>query len=327
MTSRRDLLAAAALAATPGMAMAQPRTLQGPEFPDRPVRVIVPYAAGGGNDLLARIYGQKLTESLGQPFVVDNRPGGGAVIGSEAVIRAKPDGHTLLVHASGPVLWEKGATRPAYDRQADLTPIAILGRYAGMLLVKADSPFRSVADLVAWLRANPDRGNFSNGGTGFQLLGAFFAQRTGTKIESVTYRNSVEAVSALAAGDVTIAISDPGPAQAAIDAGRVRPLVVSSSRRVASFPDIPIMAEAGVPDLVVDYWIGLFGPAGLPPEVLRRLAEGVRQAAATPDVRQKLALASVEPGDLDPEAFRRAIVTNDAVWADVARRAGISLER
>ncbi|MCR0983357.1 Bug family tripartite tricarboxylate transporter substrate binding protein [Roseomonas populi] len=329
MTTRRVFMAGmgagGALLLRPGVAaaQAQPRA----EYPDHPVRIVVPYAAGGGNDLLARIYGQKLAEAFNQPFVVDNRPGASAVIGTEAVIRARPDGYTLVVHASGPVLAEKGAGKPAYDRQVDLTPIAVLGAFAGMVLVRADHPARSVAELVTWLRANPAKGNFGTGGTGFQLLGAYFAQRAGLSLEGVIYRSSADGVTALAGGDVTLAFSDPGPARAAIEGGRVRPLAVSSTNRLSGYPDVPTMVEAGFADFVVDYWIGLFGPAGLPPEVLRRLSGEVRRIAALPDVREKLALNSVEPSGLDPEEFRRAIIANDALWVAVAQRAGISLER
>ena len=328
MASRRALVAGLGLDALsrslPALAQARPGALA---YPDRPVRVVVPYAAGGGNDILARIYGQKLSESLGQPLVVDNRPGASAVIGTESVIRARPDGLTLLVHASGPVLFEKGAGKPAYDLQSDLVPIAILGTFPGMLLVRGDSPHRSMADLVAWLRANPSRANYGTGGTGFQLLGAYFAERAGLRLENIIYRSSAEGVTALAAGDVALALSDPAPARPAIEGGRARLLAVTSARRMAAYPDAPTMVEAGFPDFVVDYWIGLFAPAGLPEDILARLHDEVRRAAATPDVQQRLALNSVEPSGQDPQAFARTVKANADFWISVARQAGISLER
>ena len=328
MATRRALLTCIAAAGTASglPAFAQGRATPG-GYPDRPVRIVVPYAAGGGNDILARIYGQKLAEALGQPFVVDNRPGASAVIGTESVIRSRPDGYTLLVHASGPVLSEKGATKPAYDLQSDMTPIAVLGAFPGMLLVKGDSPHRTVGDLVTWLKANPGRANYGTGGTGFQLLGAYFAQRAGLTLENIIYRSSTEGVTALAAGDVALALSDPGPARAAIEGGRVRLLAVTSAHRMAAYPDVPTMVEAGFPDFVVEYWIGLFAPAGVPEEILRRLYDEVRRAAAMPDVQQRLALNSVEPDGKDPEAFRAAVKTNAEFWIAVARQAGISLER
>ena len=327
MATRRALMAAA-LAAPLAPSLSRPAAAQTRGgYPDRPVRIVVPYAAGGGNDILARLYGQKLAEALGQPFVVDNRPGASAVIGSEQVIRARPDGTTLLVHASGPVLFERGATKPAYDRAADLTPIAILGTFPGLIVVRADGPHRSLSDLVAWLRANPARGNYGTGGTGFQLLGAYFAQRAGLALEGVVYRSSAEAVTALTAGDLALALSDPGPAHPAIEGGRVRALAVTSAHRIAALPEVPTMAEAGIPDFVVDYWIGLFAPAGLPEEILRQLSGQVRRIAALPEIRQRLAGISVEPDDRDPEGFRRAVAETDALWQGVARRAGISLER
>ena len=328
MATRRALLTGLATGSA-GLALpalAQPRTTAG-GYPDRAVRIVVPYAAGGGNDILARIYGQKLSDALGQPFVVDNRPGASAVIGTESVIRSRPDGLTLLVHASGPILFEKGASKPAYDLTSDLAPVAILGAFPGMVLVKGDSPHRTVADLVTWLKANPDKANYGTGGTGFQLLGAYFAQRAGLKLENIVYRSSTEGVTALSAGDVALALSDPGPARSAIEGGRVRPLAVTSAHRMAAYPGVPTMVEAGFPDFVVDYWIGLFAPAGVPEDILQRLHEEVRRAAAMPDVRQRLALNSVEPSDEDPEAFRRTIKAKAEFWISVAQKAGISLER
>ena len=328
MASRRALVAGFGMGALspslPALAQTRPGA---PAYPDRPVRVVVPYAAGGGNDILARIYGQKLSEALGQPFVVDNRPGASAVIGTESVIRARPDGLTLLVHASGPVLFEKGASRPAYDLQSELVPVAILGTFPGMLLVRGDSPHRSVADLVTWLKANLSRANYGTGGTGFQLLGAYFAERAGLRLENIVYRSSTEGVTALAAGDVALALSDPGPARPAIEGGRARLLAVTSARRMPAYPDVPTMVEAGFPGFVVDYWIGLFAPVGLPEEVLQRLSDEVRRAAATPDVQQRLALNSVEPSGQDPQAFARTVKANADFWINVARQAGISLER
>lgn len=325
MATRRAFMAGAGGLALAPPALAQNRTAAA--YPDRPVRVVVPYAAGGGNDILARIYGQKLSESLGQPFVVDNRPGASAVIGTESVIRARPDGHTLLVHASGPVLSEKGVGKPAYDLQSDLVPIAVLGTFPGMLLVRGDSPHRSVADLVAWLKATPARANYGTGGTGFQLLGAYFAQRAGLTLENIIYRSSAEGVTALSAGDVSLALSDPGPARPVIESGRVRLLAVTSARRMAAYPEVPTMVEAGFPDFVVDYWIGLFAPAGLPEDILLRLHDEVRRAAAMPDVQQRLALNSIEPSNQDPQTFARTVKANAEFWINVARQAGISLER
>ena len=143
----------------------------------------------------------------------------------------------------------------------------------------------------------------------------------------MVYRSSAEAVTALSAGDLALALSDPGPANPALEGGRVRALAVTSAHRVAAYPDVPTMAEAGIPDFVVEYWIGLFAPAGLPEEILRQLAGQVRRIAALPEIRQRLAANSVEPDDRDPEGFRRAIAETDALWQGVARRAGISLER
>jgi len=329
MRTRRHLLATGGIAAlTLRAAPGSAQTAAG-EYPDRPVRVIVPFAAGGGNDTLARLYGQRLSELLGQPFIVENRPGAIGLIGATAAIRARPDGLTLVVHPSGPVLAEPGAARPPYDLATDLAPVAALGTFPALIVVAADSPHRSLADVIAWAAAHPDRGSFGTGGIAFRLTLEMLNQRAGTRLDYVAYRSSAEAVNAAAVGEVLLAISDPGPAMPAIEGGRVRVLAVMGPERLAALPQAPVIGDLGYPGLDSLSWIGLFAPAQTPTAIIERLGAAVRRAAAEPALQQRLAaLAVTAPSAAaGAEAFRAMVVADAARWQQVAATANISLVR
>lgn len=297
-------------------------------WPDRPVRIIVPYAPGGANDILARLYGQKLGGRLGQPFVVENRPGAQAIIGTEAAARAQPDGQTLLLGASGPIVFNPAtyATLP-YDPLRDLAPVSLLASFPLVLVAAAASPHRSVAELVAWARANPQRANYGASGAGFQLPTELFNQRAGTRFQYVAYRGSAESVNAAANGEVTIALVDTGPASVAIAAGRARALAVAAPDRVAAYPDVPTMAELGFPDVQATLWSGLFAPAATPRSILDRLQRECEAITALPEIRTRLAGLAMESGGLGPDGFRALIAREIGIWTAVARTAGIQLER
>jgi tripartite-type tricarboxylate transporter receptor subunit TctC len=325
MIDRRSLLgAAAALSAAP--AAAQHDEARG--FPDRPVRVIVPYAPGGANDILARLYGAKLSERLGQPFVVENRPGAQAIVGTEATARARPDGYTLLLGASGPIVFNPAtyATLP-YDSLKDLAPVSLLASFPLVLLVAASSPHRTVAELVAWAKANPERANYGASGAGFQLPTELFNQKAGTRFQYVAYRGSAESVNAAANGEVTIALVDSGPASVAISAGRARALAVTSAQRVPAYPDVPTMAELGFPEVEATLWSGMLAPAATPRPVLDKLNAECVAITAMPDIRERLKLLVMDPIGSDPDTFRGTIARQIDLWSGVARRANIRLER
>jgi tripartite-type tricarboxylate transporter receptor subunit TctC len=297
-------------------------------WPDRPVRLVVPYAPGGANDILARLYGQKLSERLGQPFVVENRPGAQAIIGTEAAARAQPDGYTLLLGASGPIVFNPAtyASLP-YDPLRDLAPVFLLATFPLVLVVAAGSPHRSVAELVAWAKANPQRANYGASGAGFQLPTELFNQRAGTRFQYVAYRGSAESVNAAANGEVTIALVDTGPASVAIAAGRARALAVAAPERVAAYPDVPTMAELGFPEVQATLWSGLFAPAATPHPILDRLQAECEAITALPAIRQRLATLAMDPGGRGPDEFRTLITREIETWTGVARTAGIQLER
>lgn len=316
------LLGATALAAP--LARAQDAA----RYPDRPVRIIVPYAPGGANDILARLYGAKLTERLGQPFVVENRPGAQAIVGTEVVARARPDGHTLLIGASGPIVFNPATYRTLpYDAVRDFAPVSLLASFPLILVVAANSPYRTVAELVAWAKANPERANYGASGAGFQLPTELFNQRAGTRFQFIAYRGSADSVNAVANGEVTIALVDTGPASIAIAADRVRPLAVTSAQRVPAYPDVPTMAELGFPEVQATLWSGLLAPAATPAAILETLRAECAAITAMPDIRQRLGALLMDPVGSDSATLRDIIAREIEVWTAVARASNIVLER
>ncbi|MBI0538200.1 tripartite tricarboxylate transporter substrate binding protein [Roseomonas sp. KE2513] len=326
MTGRRELL---------GLALAAPALAKGAfaqeaarGYPDRPVRIVVPYAPGGANDILARLYGQKLSERLGQPFVVENRAGAQAILGTEAVARARPDGYTLLLGASGPIVFNPATyVQLPYDSLRDLAPVCLLASFPLVLLVSAASPHRSVAELVAWAKANPDKANYGASGAGFQLPTELFNQRAGTHFQYVAYRGSAESVNAAANEEVTMALVDTGPATVAVSAGRARALAVTSAARVPAYPDVPTMAELGFPAVQATLWSGLLAPAATPRAVLDALFAECAAITAMPDIRERLGALVMDPIGADPDTFRTTIAREIESWSAVARAANIRLER
>jgi tripartite-type tricarboxylate transporter receptor subunit TctC len=317
--SRRALAACAAL---PFAARAQAA------WPDRPVRLVVPYAPGGANDILARLYGQRLTERLGQPFVVENRPGAQAILGVELVARAAPDGHALLIGASGPIVFNPATyDRLPYDSLRDFAPVSLLAAFPLALVVSAGSPFRTMQDLLAFARDHPERSNYGASAASFQLPTELLNQRAGTRFVHVAYRGSADTVNAVANGEVTMALVDTGPAAVAFQAGRVRILAVTAPQRLPAWPDSPTMAELDYPDLTLRLWSGMLAPAGTPAPILDRLAAEAAAITREPMIQQRLRALSLDPVGSMPEAFRQVIKTELPLWAEVARKAGIRLER
>ncbi|WP_043839029.1 Bug family tripartite tricarboxylate transporter substrate binding protein [Muricoccus aerilatus] len=330
MLRRRGLFQTAAGIAAGGWAV--PARAQGgatgADWPNRPVRIVVPYAPGGANDILARLYSQKLSERLGQPFVVENRAGGQAIIGSEYVARSQADGYTLLLGATGtmifnPVTYE----RLSYDPVRDFVPVSIAASFPLVLAVSGEAPFRTVQELVAHAKANPDGMTYGTSSAGFQMATELFNLRAGTRFTFVAYRGSAESVNAAAAREVTMTLVDVGPAAGALQAGRLRGLAVTSEERLPAFPDIPTMKELGFPDLSIVLWSGLMAPAGTPEPIVRRLNEEIVRANAAPDLRERLRALSVDPVGSSTEEARRAVTEGITFWRGIVRQAGLRFER
>jgi tripartite-type tricarboxylate transporter receptor subunit TctC len=297
------------------------------QFPARNVFIVVPNAAGGGLDFFARLVGQKLQDRLGRPVVVENRPGANGNLAAAQVTKAAPDGHTLLLGSIG-MLTVNPAVVPSltYDTRRDFAPISMIAKFPLVLAVNAKAPVKSVQELVAYAKANPEKANAAASGPIFQVVQKMFEQRTGTKFEYIAFRANSEAMLALMRGDALMSLSDVGPAMGPLQDGRVRALAVTSPRRLASLPDVPTMAEAGFKDMEVEFWTGLLAPAKTPPAIVKRLQDEVMAIVKLPDVVEKLASHQTYPAGNTSEEFAKIIARELAQWAEVAKKSNIKIQ-
>jgi tripartite-type tricarboxylate transporter receptor subunit TctC len=268
-----------------------------------------------------------MAESLGQPVVVENKPGAQAIIASELVAKSKPDGYTLLMGASGPIVFNPITyARLPYDPVRDLTPVSIIGSFPLILVVGVQPGFGSVAELVAFAKEQPEKANYGASAASFQLATELFKQRTGTKFLYIPYKGSADSLNAVMAGDVTMTLVDSGPASIALKSGHARGLAVTAVRRLAGWPEIPTFAEAGVPGLEVELWSGLLAPAGTPAPIVAKLREEVARAVRLPDVAERMDALAIRPVGGTPEAFARTIADELERWRGVFAAAGLKPE-
>lgn len=295
------------------------------EYPNRPIRIVVGFTPGGGNDIIARVFGQKLSESLGQPVIIENKPGAGAILATEYVARSAPDGYTLLVGASGamvinPAVYEK----LNYDTMRDFKPVSELGSFPLILIVNAKSPFKSLADLVAYAKANPDKANYSSSSAAFQLATELFKQKTGVPMQMIPYKGANDSVTAVISGEVTATIADAGPVTSQVNGGNARALAVAAPERAESLPDVPTMKEAGA-DVEAVLWSGIFVPAATPPEIASKLEAEFIRIARLPDVVSRLKLLNIDSVGNSSEEFSRIIAADLERWKAVARAGNIKM--
>ena len=295
-------------------------------FPARPIRIVVGFSAGGGNDILARIVAQKLSETIGQPVVIENKPGAAAIIATEYVKNAAPDGYTVLMGAIGAMSINPAVYAKLPYATRDFTPLTMLGSFPLILVVGATSPFRSIQDVVAFAKANPDKANYGSSSPAFQLPTELFKMKTGAPMQRIAYRGSGESVMAVIAGTVILTIADPIPVAGQLKGGQVRGLAVTSARRMEDFPEIPTMAEAGVPDMEVGLWTGFFVPAATPRAIADKLEAAFVGAIRNPDVAARLKELGVEPSGGTSDAFARLIEADVARWTAVAKANDINIE-
>jgi tripartite-type tricarboxylate transporter receptor subunit TctC len=297
------------------------------KYPTRPIRIVVGFTPGGGNDILARIVGQKLSESLGQPVVIDNRPGGGAIVATEYVAKAAPDGYTLLVGASGAMTINPAVyTKLPYNPTQDFVPLSEIGSFPLILVVNASSPFKSVADLVAYAKANPDKTNYSSASTAFQVATELFKQKTGAPMQEIPYKGAADSVMAVISGQVTATIADAGPVSGQIKGGQVRALAVAAPKRTADLPDVPTMKEAGA-DVEAVLWSGLFAPRNTPPAIVKKLEAELMRIARLPDVTERLKPLGIDPVGNSSDEFAAVMASDIARWTVVAKAANIKIEQ
>jgi tripartite-type tricarboxylate transporter receptor subunit TctC len=320
--ARRTLVAA--LAAAPGAARAQPDA-----WPDRPVRLLVPYPPGGPTDIMARIVAQGLARTLPQPVVVENRSGANGTIGSEAVARAAPDGSLFLANASAHVIVPHIMPGLSYDALADFAPVTNMAAVPLMLVVTPSLPVRSVAELIAHAKVNPGRLNYASSSSGgaTHLAGELFKQMAGVDMTHVPYRGSGPAVADLVAGNVQLMFDSMPSSAGAVRDGRLRALAVSTARRIAAFPDLPTIAEAGpLPGYEIATWYGIWAPARTPAPIVARLQQAVAAVLHSEEARQRLAALGAEPVGDTPEQFAAFVRSEHARWGRLVREAGIRIE-
>ncbi len=296
-------------------------------YPSRPIHLIVGFSPGGGNDIIARIVGQKLSESLGQPIIVENKPGAGAMLAAEYVAKSAPDGYTLLMGASGAIVVSPAVyAKLPYDPVRDFVPISTLGSFPLILIVSGKSPFRSVSDLVAYAKNNPDKANYSSSSAIFQLATELFKQKTGAPMQMIPYTGARDSVAAVIAGEVTATIADAGPTYSRIQQGQVRALAIAAPERMEEFPDVPTMKEAGA-DVDAALWSGVLAPRGTPPEIIRKLQDEFMRIARIPDVVERLRLLTINSIGNSSDEFSRMIAADLELWTGVARAGNIRIEQ
>lgn len=311
-------------AATIGSACAQEAPSK---YPARAIHIVVGFTPGGGNDIIARIVGQKLSESLGQPVIIDNRPGGGAIVATEYVAKSAPDGYTLLVGASGAM-----AINPAvyaklpYDSIRDFVPISELGSFPLILIVNASSPIKSVAELIAFAKANPDKTNYSSSSAAFQLVTELFKQKTGAPMQEIPYKGANDSVMAVISGQVTATIADAGSVSSQVQGGQVRALAVATKERTEDLPDVPTMREAGA-DVDAVLWSGIFAPKQTPPAIVKKLESELMRIARLPDVVARLKPLGIVSVGNSSEQFAQILASDIARWTEVARAGRIRMEQ
>jgi tripartite-type tricarboxylate transporter receptor subunit TctC len=312
-----SLLALAALALTS----------QAQDFPNRPVKILVPQTPGGASDALARIVAQKLNEKWGQPVVVENRAGAGGNVGMEVVANAPADGYTLLMsyvgtHAINGSLYKK----LPFDPEKDFAPVATLATLPFVVVTRPDAPFKTIPELVAAAKAG--RLNYGSAGNGSvnHLLGEMFNTATGVKLVHVPYRGAAPAMQDLMGGQIQLVFTSLPSVAGAIKQGTLHPIAVTSAKRAASFSQIPTIAEAGYRDFDVNPWFGLFAPAKVPAQVVRKINADVNEVLRSPDVVEKFMAQGAEPYATDPKQFAAVLHSDIAKWSQVVKASGASVD-
>jgi tripartite-type tricarboxylate transporter receptor subunit TctC len=283
------------------------------------VRIVVPYAPGGANDILARVLAEKLSPVLGQPVLVENKPGAGAMVGSDFVAKAAPDGYTLLMAASGPMVFNPVlVAKLPYNPLTDLAPISIVGSFPLILAVNESSSAKTFKDLVALSKASPDKSNYSYPAASFQLIMELVKARSGLKALNVPYQGSAPSINAVLTQEVQMTLIDSGPIAALVKSGKLRALAVTSEQRLASYAQVPTLKEQGI-DLAVNLWSGLLAPTGTPEPILKRLQEEVARIMALPDVAERMAKLDIRPLGTSSADMGKTMAGEIQLWSQVAK--------
>lgn len=296
-------------------------------YPERPVRLIVPFSPGGTSDLVGRVVAERVSDSLGQPVIIDNRGGAGSTLGTGIVARAAPDGYTLLVCHIALAINQTLYSKLPYRAMNDLAPISRLGVAPSAVVVNSKLPAKDLKELIALAKKSPGRLNYGSAGVGSagHLSVALLEHVAGVKFTHVPYKGGGPSVAATIAGEVQIAIPVMASAANHVKAGRLRMLAVTGARRSQAFPDVPTAQEAGVPGYVYETWFGLFAPAGTPKAVITRLNQATVKALGRKDARDILFSQGVEAESSTPEALAKTLREDTETWARIIKSAGIPI--
>jgi tripartite-type tricarboxylate transporter receptor subunit TctC len=308
-----------AAAATPAAAQS--------DYPTKPIRLIVGFAAGGGNDIFARLVGAKLGEILGRQVVVENKPGAAGRLSAEYVAHQVADGYTLLVGASGAM-----SIGPAiysglqYQTNKTFTPIGMIANFPLIMVIGADNPSKNLKEFVDWMKQHPDKANYASSSPAFTIATELLKLKTGMPGVAIPYKSSNEMNLSVISGQTAMTIADGPPTVPQVKAGKEKALAVTGKERSAELPDVPTMAEAGYPGVEVNLWSGVFAPAATAPAIVDKLRKAFGQSIADPGVAQKLRALAVNPGGASPEEFRRIIDSDIAKYRGVVQAAHLKFE-
>ena len=296
-------------------------------WPSKPLRIVVPYAPGGITDTVTRLSAPKIQDALGQPVVIENKVGNGGALATEYVAKSAPDGYTLLMGSAAPQTLNQHIQKLGYDGLRDFAPVTLINTNPLVLMVNPALPAQNVKELIALARAQPGKLNFAGAGGLTQFSGEIFKHMAGVDMVYVPYKGGAPATAAPVAGDAPVTFANYSDALPQIRAGKLRALGITSSKRFPQSPEVPTIAEAGVPGYVVDSWNGLFAPAGTPPEIVNRIAVAVQQGFRDPALRKRMEDIGATPVGDTPEQFRALVQSEMQKWGNFVKSTGIKVEQ
>jgi tripartite-type tricarboxylate transporter receptor subunit TctC len=298
-------------------------------WPSKPIKWIVPFAPGGTTDILARTVGEKLSVALGQPVVIENKPGAGGGVGADFTAKAAPDGYTIMggtisTHAINASLYSK----LPYDPVKDFVPITLIARVPNLLVVNPDIPAKNVTELIVLLKANPNKYTFASSGNGTSqhLSGELFKSMAGVEMQHIPYKGSPPALQDVVGGQVSMTFDNITTAWPLAKAGKLRPLAVTTAKRSAIAPEVPTLAESGLPGFEVGSWQGVFAPAGTPPDIVKRLNVEIVKILNSPDVKEKLTALGAEPVGDTSEQFSAYVKSEVVKWSEIVKKSGAKVD-
>jgi tripartite-type tricarboxylate transporter receptor subunit TctC len=318
----------AAILAAMGILAAASSFAAAPAYPTKPIRLIVPFAPGGNTDIQARLIGQKLTEWLGQQVIVDNRPGAGGTIGVDMAAKAPADGYTIVIASFGNILVGPSLYKNLpYDPVKDLAPVILISEPAGMIVVHPSVPVKSVKGLIEYAKANPDKLNYASAGNGTwnHLFAEQFKSIAGIQMTHVPYKGAGPAMNDVVGGHVQVMFAPFPSAATHVRNGRLRALAATATKRSSLFPDVPTVAQSGLPGYSAASWFGMLAPAGTPKPVVARLNQEVNRAFAAPEIKAAYAAEGIDPAGGTPEDLAKSIRDGMAKWGKLVRDLGLKL--